>query len=149
MTNSVYLDTNVFIDAFESTGTRSDQTWTVFQAISGSRLRGVTSELTLAELLPMPLSKRQSDLVAFYTAMLGETGPLRVVPVTRSILVETARLRSERFSLKLPDAVHLATALDQQCAVFLSGDHRIGVPDPLRAVELGPDCLRNIMRSPA
>jgi predicted nucleic acid-binding protein len=42
-------------------------------------------------------------------------------PISRDILYETAELRKIT-PLKLPDAIHLATAIAAHCAFFLSRD---------------------------
>ena len=47
-----------------------------------------------------------------------------MVPITRALLIEAARLRASS-RLKLPDAIHLATALQYECPVFLTNDTRI------------------------
>jgi hypothetical protein len=51
-------------------------------------------------------------------------------PVSRGILYETVNLRATRATakLKLPDAIHLATAIRGRCRFFVSGDKSIPVP---------------------
>jgi len=52
-------------------------------------------------------------------------GFLQVVPVSREILVSAAQTRSQNLCLKLPDAIHFATAKDRGCQVFLTNDRRL------------------------
>jgi predicted nucleic acid-binding protein len=52
---SVYLDANVFIYFLEGFAPASDFLGRLFAEIDAGRIRGVTSELTLAELLVKPI----------------------------------------------------------------------------------------------
>jgi predicted nucleic acid-binding protein len=51
---------------------------------------------------------------------------LTVGPVTREILIEAARLRGLS-RIKLPDAIHAATALQKGCSSFLTNDDRLKI----------------------
>jgi predicted nucleic acid-binding protein len=50
-----------------------------------------------------------------------------VLSVERTILIEAARLQA-RLVLRLPDAIHVATAVAAGCDVVLSNDRRLRVP---------------------
>jgi hypothetical protein len=47
--------------------------------------------------------------------------------------------------MKLPDAIHLATALDSKCGVFLSEDLRLPVPPYMKSIRLGSNSLDEII----
>jgi predicted nucleic acid-binding protein len=49
---------------------------------------------------------------------------LRVIPVQRAILIEAARQRATSRSLKLPDAIHVATAVILNCTTLLTNDQK-------------------------
>lgn len=49
---------------------------------------------------------------------------LEVVPVSRDVLIEAARLRAVA-NLRLPDAIHGATATLTGCETFLTNDRRL------------------------
>lgn len=54
-----------------------------------------------------------------------------MIPVSRQILIEAAKLRAS-INIKLPDAIHAATALLTQSSTFLTNDQRFrNVPDLL------------------
>jgi predicted nucleic acid-binding protein len=59
--------------------------------------------------------------------MLSPSSWLSVLSVERTILIEAARLRG-RLVLRLPDAMHVATAAAAGCDVLLSNDRRLKVP---------------------
>ena len=81
----------------------------------------VTSELTLAETLVKPLKDQNSAIQQAYRAFLTPTAALEIVPINRAILEDAAQWRATT-KLKLPDAIHLATAFHKQCDSFFSND---------------------------
>lgn len=56
--------------------------------------------------------------------------------IDRAILIEAARLRSS-LRIRLPNAIHVATAMLAACELFLTNDQRIRTPDPLPSRMLG------------
>lgn len=144
MTPKVYVDTNVFIAAYESVGARSDHAFWIFWAIESGEIHGVTSEITLAELLPAPLANRDDELVEAYKQMLAEGPNMKVLPASRDILVDTAVLRAARPGLKLPDAIHCATALQSACTAIVTDDRRMPNDLGVRVVRFGPHVLDDV-----
>ncbi len=67
----VYLDTNVFIAAYENTQAHGDHAWRLLTAIESGEFVGVTSELTLAELLVKPIERRDYDLAQHYQEIIA------------------------------------------------------------------------------
>ena len=91
-------------------------------------LPAITCELTLAELLVKPFQDNDAETEQRCRAALQERGGLTVVPIDLNVLVESARLRASA-GLKLPDAIHVASALTAGCEVFLTNDRRLrGAP---------------------
>lgn len=123
----VYLDTNVFIAAFE----RKDSLGRMIGRLFEVRTRPhrqvfVTSELTIAELLVAPYRSDDAELSDAYESLLATNEWLQVCPVTRPVLKRAAWLRSRVGGLKLPDAIHLATALELNCTDMLTDDLALG-----------------------
>lgn len=118
----LYLDTNVFIYATEERSTRSALLAELFWR-SGRRAGGLltTSELTLAELVVKPLRERDEGLVARYEAMMRTSSWLTVEPVSGRVVMIAGNLRA-RVAIKLPDALHMATAIASRCSHFLTED---------------------------
>ena len=128
----IYLDTNIFILAFEALKDLADPCRELLSPVARKSGSAVTSELTLAELLA-PVSREgglsDSERYALYSEALTTRGIVSLAPVSRDILIQTASLRSAASAtgrkLKLPDSIHIATALASGCQYFLSGDQRI------------------------
>lgn len=144
----VYLDANVFIMAMEHVGARSDHAWWVLSSIEDGEIIGVTSELTLAEILVKPIERQSDATVEAYQEMITAAPGFEVRPVDRAVLVDAARLRAGRRSIKLPDAVHVATARTCGCAFFVSADERIAVPDEIRLLPISPFTVDDILQAP-
>lgn len=119
----VYLDTNCLVFMKEAFGERADLLVDLVEVAShASPGRLVSSELTLAETLVRPLADGNLALIEFYEQTLRAGGWLTVLPVDRTVLRDAAVLRARHASTKLPDAIHIATALSSGCGYFLSDD---------------------------
>ena len=124
---SVYLDTNIFIYAVE--GYQPEQAFIggLLAALEQGRFAAVTSELTLAELLVKPFEPGREDVVSIYSGLLQPSDHLAVMPVGRGILIEAARQRAA-LRIRMPDAIHVASALAAHCDMFLTNDRRLKLP---------------------
>lgn len=133
--NSVYLDTNIWIYALEGFPAFAQELATLFQAIDQGQLAAVTSELSLSEVLVKPIQNGNTAQQDIYKQAISSTSTLQVVPVQRDVLIEAATLRAT-VNLKLPDAIHAATAISTQCSTFLTNDQRFQVVSGFQTVLL-------------
>ncbi|WP_052341742.1 type II toxin-antitoxin system VapC family toxin [Salinarimonas rosea] len=140
----VYLDANVFIMAVETRGADEQAVARLFASEAAAGLRRLTSELTLAEVLAGASRASDRRLVRAYLSLILESGLVEVQPVSRAILIETAHYRAvadqgaapgaDRRNF-LPDAVHVVTAITNGCAVFVTNDRRLKLPQGMRRIE--------------
>lgn len=142
----VYLDANVFIAAYETRGARSDHAWWILNAVEEGEFAAVTSELTLAEILVGPIQDGDDELARHYRSIIAPGGGLEVPAVDRKILIEAAFLRTLRRSIKLPDAIHVATARLSGCRYIVSDDRRLPFAPGVELVQLGPYAV-DVMRA--
>ena len=86
-------------------------------------------------------------MAAIYADLVEERPGLRVVSVDRSILILSAFHRAEDKAIKLPDAIHLATAEQTVCTHFISGDRglRPSRHYKFERVDLKPDALNGLL----
>jgi len=123
-TPSVYLDTNAFIYWLEGSPTYADQLRSLFGCLEGGKIQATTSELALAELLVKPIAEGNAAMEHACEEFLTSRRNLALVPVSRQVLLRAARIRAlER--VRLPDAIHVATALLSGCEVFLTNDRQL------------------------
>jgi uncharacterized protein len=80
------------------------------------------SPLVMAEVLVTPFRQHNVVLIERYKAFFENCV---VLSMPETIFVETARLRATFSSLKMPDALHLATARFHQCEVFWTNDEHL------------------------
>jgi len=124
--NRVYLDTNVFIMLSE----KSHQLQRLLiNAIAAQPLGSppvfATSELTLSELLVKPHQMGDDTLIEGYESLILSSDWLDVRLVDRGVLYYAAVIRAQYGHLKLPDAIHVSSALGQGCSHFLTDDQGI------------------------
>ena len=131
----VYLDTNVFIYAVEAVEEYAAAIESLFGLIEEGQVKACTSELALAEALAKPFEIGRDDIAQIYNAMVTPSVWLSVLAVSRPILIEAARLQA-RLRMRLPDAIHVASALAADCTALLSNDRRIKAPDGLKLVRM-------------
>jgi predicted nucleic acid-binding protein len=135
----VGIDANVFIYLVEAASYPALQpsVTRLFAACDAGQITPVTSALTLGELLPVPLRQQDHALVRFYRELITSPSVLEVAPVSLTVLDAAAVLRSQT-RLKLPDAIHLATAFEAGCQFFVTNDQKINLPAgfPVQVVSL-------------
>ena len=95
---------------------------------------GVTSELTLAEVLVKPLRDKNMLVAQVYEALLAGSNKLTVVPISREILRLSAHVRAVARANRLFDSIHVATAMQSGCHAFVTEDDRIRTIDDLPIV---------------
>jgi predicted nucleic acid-binding protein len=136
----VYLDANILIYALEGFALFASELQFLFDAIQEGKIHGVTSELCLAELLVRPILENNHELRVTYERLLSHSPVFSVLPVTREILVGASEIRA-RHRLRLPDAIHVATAQMNHCSCFLTNDTRLRSVPGMRVLILS-DVIR-------
>jgi predicted nucleic acid-binding protein len=136
--SKLYFDANVFIYAVEGGDDIAGRLRMLFELLSSNQKLAVTSELTLAEVLPKadPIRRRN------YLGLILYSGLFDLYPVTREILMETADYRriagvsgqeaSKPSMPRLPDAIHVVTAVRAGCSRMLSFDRALKLPEGMR-----------------
>jgi predicted nucleic acid-binding protein len=140
--SKLYFDANVFIYAVEGSDDIAGSLRTLFASLSNSLNLAVTSELTLAEVLPKADPVRRRN----YLELILHGGLFDLHPVTRDVLMETVDYRriasvskpdaSKPYASmpKLPDAIHVVTAVRAGCGRMLSFDRGLRLPEGMNRV---------------
>jgi predicted nucleic acid-binding protein len=146
----VYLDANVFIYALEGTGEIAKPAIAILDLLRRHRGHGVTSEVTLLEVLSRAKRSGGAALHRRYLDLLVLNGYFGLVPVTRSVIYAAVEYR-ERIQLRggsdpllkrAIDAIHAASALTEGCAAVLTNDLRIRMPEPISVMPPDGQALR-------
>ena|SRR6516164_1764421 len=149
----VYVDANPFIYFIDGDETIARRLKPFFEFLRERPASAIRSELTLVEVL----AKARPDARRNYFNLILWSNLFQLQPVTRDILIDTADYRrasqrqrpdGTKATVKLPDAIHVVTAIKARCREFLSADGGLKLP-----VEIGPygvdqagiaDLMRNI-----
>ena len=131
----IYFDANVFIYAMETDTERGILARRWFRTVDRGDVQAVTSELTLAEVLPHPIAAGDDVLVKAYHRLLEHRPSLHVTTVDRTVILRAAELRALS-KTSLPDTLHLATAIEMGCTGFLTEDERLRPPEGLKKLSL-------------
>lgn len=118
---TVYLDANCFIYSVERIDPYRSVLDTLWQTVSKEQVTVVTSELTLLEVLVKPLKLGDETVAAIYRAVLQSYPDVQMLSINQAVLEEAARQRVTT-KLKTPDALHAATALVNNCPLFVTND---------------------------
>ncbi len=124
----IYCDTNVFIHLTE--GEENSPLRVAISLLFAADHKNdtpllKTSLLTISELMVHPFRRKDAQLESHYRVFSTTSEVLEVGPVDLDVLLNAAELRANYQGLKLPDAIHMATALAFGCTVFLTADERI------------------------
>lgn len=113
------LDTNVLIYYIEEHPIFLKKIEPLIDKIVQGKATGITSYVTLLELLVKPLREGRLDLVDQYKAIL--TGQLEMVPIDEAVSVKAAQLRA-KYGFRTPDAIQLASVIQKKGDVFITND---------------------------
>jgi len=121
----IFVDTMPFIYHIEEHPVYVDTVEAFFVGtLCDKNYRLMTSVITLGEVLVQPYRKGNDVLVAEYEGIICDTDGLLVVPIDQMMVRKAARLRADH-SLKMPDALQLASALVNGADYFLTNDKGI------------------------
>ena len=136
MSRRSYLDSNVFIYAFEDYTLYPDCA-EIVRGIVANSIEAVTSEIAFLEILPKPINDGRTDLAEAYLKTMSNAAGLTLAPVSRNIILRAISLRAAA-RLNSLDAIHIATALDDGCDFLVTNDLRMRPPPELSTIYLQP-----------
>lgn len=144
----VYVDSNVLIYAVEGIPETAGPAKDLIKFLREQRGLTFTSETSLAEVLAPSKRRGAWPLQAkrrAYLDLLIFSGAVQLVPVTREILIRTADLRKIA-PLKLPDAIHLESAIRSKCGFLVSGDTNFKrLPPNMKKITPDERGIRNLL----
>ncbi|HCZ35452.1 MAG: PIN domain-containing protein [Cyclobacteriaceae bacterium] len=118
---AVYLDTAPLIYYLEQNATHSSYLNQLFKKNEAGEFIFYTSVVTLTEVLTLPFRQGNVELAEQYQYFLSETQTLKLIPANIPIARLAAKLRAA-YGIRMPDAIHLATAMEIKADWFLTND---------------------------
>ncbi len=122
--NNLMLDTNTIIYFLDGVSEFVDLLAPLFEMIELGQIKANVSVISEAELLVKPYRDNIQDALEVIKFFLDEFPNLKVIPVSREIADQAAKIRAD-LGIKLPDAIILATALQNQCDLLLGNDIKL------------------------
>jgi predicted nucleic acid-binding protein len=118
---TVYLDANSIIYSVERIEPYRTALQPLWEGARAGKITIATSDLTLLEVLVVPLRTGNKVLEAGFRALLQHSSDVVLIGITHAILEWAASLRAS-MPIKTPDAIHAATALQVGCELFVTND---------------------------
>lgn len=118
------LDAAIFIYHFEENPAYLPLTRELLSSIEAGERKGVTSTITLMEIIVKPLALGQIDVARKYEALLANFPNLEIIDLDRDVIRLAARLRAE-YRIRPPDALQAAACLQHGAQAFITNDDRL------------------------
>jgi predicted nucleic acid-binding protein len=122
--SKIALDSSVLIYHLEDAEPYSSLTEIALGAVAEGAPAAVLSTISVTELLVKPFADGREDRVAVFEKFVLSLPNAAIVPPGYRAAREAARLRA-RYDLRTPDALLLATAIDEKAEAFLTNDGRL------------------------
>ena len=116
----IYLDTSAFIYSVERVEPYYSLLEPMWLQAQNGRFIIAGSDVTLLETLIRPLRYGDAFLESMFRDLF-DASEVRLIPVTRPVWEQAARLRAST-GLKTPDALHVAAAQYAGCTLFVAND---------------------------
>jgi len=122
--STFYLDTNLYIYLFEKSFPYFKRVKQLVETIQDNQHQIIASTLLLTEILVKPIKDKNQKLFDTYTKIDLFFPNFYWIQPNQAITIKAASLRAN-YNLKTPDAIHLATAINQQADYFVTADRRL------------------------
>jgi predicted nucleic acid-binding protein len=116
-----FLDTGPVIYFVEKNPQYNAVVRSFFDQIDQGVISAVTSPVTLAECLIMPLRSNLTTLQQDYTQLITNGSNTTLATINHRAGLWAANLRA-KYNLRLIDALQIGVALDMNCDIFLTND---------------------------
>ena len=120
VTGLVYLDANGLIYSVERVEPYRTLLEPMWQEAQDGNLAIVSSPVLVIEVLVKPLRDGNTEIESQYRELFAANG-VRLLDASYQVFEDAARLRAET-GLRMPDALHAATALRANCGIFITND---------------------------
>lgn len=114
----------VFIYHIEANESYLPLTRVLFKRIETGKNRAVSSFLSLTEVLTHPYEKGRNDLAVMYRSLFADFPHLTLWALDLETADLAASLRAD-YGISTPDAIQVATALNQKATAFLTNDDQL------------------------
>ena len=120
----IALDSSCFIYHIEENPKYVELTKIIFEELLPvGRIEAIATTLVITEILTKPYSHNRQDLVLDYRDLILGLSNFSMFAPDEQICDNAAQIRS-RYGFKTPDAIHLATAIEENASVIVGNDRQ-------------------------
>ena len=135
----VLLDASILIYYLEGVEPYYPLTEEIFNDIADENIRGSLSAISITEFVTKPLADGKVIVVEYFKQFLSALS-IQVLAVTYEIAERAGKLRSQYPSIRTPDALIVATALESDCDVFVTNDKNLKKLEVCGLYQINPIC---------
>lgn len=127
------IDTMVFIYHFEDNPVFTVFTRPLFQRLESGRATGVTSTLSLMEILTKPKREGRDEVVRDYKYALANFPNLKVRDMDWEVAERGAEIRA-KYRMRPPDAIQVGTSLVEGADALITNDVGLKEVEEIRII---------------
>ncbi len=120
----VYFDVNPIIYFIEQNTQFAEAVTPVFEMIGDGSILAFTSELSLTEILIKPIRDNLNQVIQAHKELLLDPELFTLVSPNQDTFLVAAELGGKS-SMRTPDAIHMACAIESKCKYFITNDKGI------------------------
>lgn len=118
------IDTVAFIYHLEENHKYLPFTNILFEMIENGAIKGITSTITIMEILVKPKKEENDRAIQEYKFILQTFPNLKIKPIDFHTAEKAAELRA-KYKIKPPDALQLGAALVENANAFVTNDEKL------------------------
>ncbi len=120
----VYFDVNPIIYFIEQNTQFAETVTPIFEMIGEGSILAFTSELSLTEILIKPIHDNLNQVIQAHKELLLDTELFTLISPNQDTFLVAAELGGKS-SMRTPDAIHMACAIESKCKYFITNDKGI------------------------
>jgi predicted nucleic acid-binding protein len=132
----VYFDVNPIIYFIEQNTQFAETVTPVFEMIGDGSILAFTSELSLTEILIKPIRDNLNQVIQAYKELLLDPELFTLISPNQDTFLLAAELGG-KLSMRTPDAIHMACAIESKCKYFITNDKGIKSTGDVTVVQIG------------
>jgi predicted nucleic acid-binding protein len=132
----VYFDANPIIYFIEQNTQFTEAVTPIFEMIGDGSILAFTSELSLTEVLIKPIRDNRIQVIQTHKELLLDPELFTLISPNQDTFLLAAELGG-KLSMRTPDAIHMACAIESKCKYFITNDRGIKSTGDVSIVQIG------------
>lgn len=132
----VYFDVNPIIYFIEQNTHFAETVTPIFEMIGEGSIVAFTSELSLTEILIKPIRDNLNQVIQAHKELLLDPELFTLISPNQDTFLLAAELGG-KLSMRTPDAIHMACAIESKCKYFITNDKGIKSTGDVSVVQIG------------